>query len=121
MHAKQYDADEVTEYLSEMAEKYELPVELVRLQWKLLSVRLHSEQEYKSHLAETLVELKNRDPEDAHVLALAKLQGLPIWSNDRDLAWPKSLLNASQLQGSYAFPRIHPTRKSVPSDATPET
>jgi hypothetical protein len=56
VQAKQYDADEVTEYLSEMAEKYELPVELVSLQWKLLSVRLHSEQEYKSHLAETLVE-----------------------------------------------------------------
>jgi len=32
------------------------------------------------------MELRNRDPEDAHVLALAKSQGLPIWSNDRDLA-----------------------------------
>jgi predicted nucleic acid-binding protein len=86
VHATNYNADEVIEYLPEMAQKYELPVELVQLQWKLLPVRLHYEEAYKSHLAEALAELKDRDPEDAHVLALAKSQGLPIWSNDRDLA-----------------------------------
>ena len=39
VHATQYNADEVTEYLPEMARKYELPVELVRLQWKLLPLQ----------------------------------------------------------------------------------
>jgi predicted nucleic acid-binding protein len=85
VHAAQYNEDEVTEYLPEMARKYKLPVELVRLQWKLLPVRLHREEDYKGYLPEALAELKNRDPEDAHVLALAKSLGLPIWSNDRDL------------------------------------
>src|SRR5262245_928681 len=86
VHATQYNANEVTEYLPEMAQRYQLPVELVRLQWKLLPVRLHPEEDYKSYLPEALSELKNRDPEDAHVLAVAKSQGLSIWSNDRDLA-----------------------------------
>ena len=86
VHASQFNADEVTEYLLEMAQKYGLPVELVSLQWKLLPVRLHREEDYKAHLPNALAELKNRDPEDAHVLALAKSVGLSIWSNDRDLA-----------------------------------
>jgi len=86
VHASQFNADEVTEYLPEMAQKYGLPVELVSLQWKLLPVRLHREEDYKAHLPNALAELKNRDPEDAHVLALAKSVGLSIWSNDRDLA-----------------------------------
>jgi len=86
VHATQFNADEVTEYLPEMARKYRLPLELVRLQWRLLPVRLHREEDYTAYLPEALAELKNRDPEDAHVLALAKSQGFPIWSNDRDLA-----------------------------------
>ena len=86
VHASQFNADEVTEYLPEMAQKYGLPVELVSLQWKLLPLRLHREEDYKAHLPNALAELKNRDPEDAHVLALAKSVGLSIWSNDRDLA-----------------------------------
>jgi predicted nucleic acid-binding protein len=86
VHATQFNADEVTEYLPEMAAKYKLPADLVQLQWRLLPIRFHPEEEYKSYLPEAVAELKNRDPEDAHVLALAKSQGLPIWSNDRDLA-----------------------------------
>ena len=86
VHTSEFNAGEVAEYLPEMARKYKLPVELVRLQWKLLPVRLHREEDYETLLPEALAELKNRDPEDAHVLALAKSLGLPIWSNDRDLA-----------------------------------
>jgi len=86
VHTSQFNADEVTEYLPEMAQKYRLPVELVSLQWKLLPLRLHREEDYKAYLPDALAELKNRDPEDAHVLALAKSVGLSIWSNDRDLA-----------------------------------
>jgi predicted nucleic acid-binding protein len=86
VHATRFNADEVSEYLPEMAAKYRLPVHLVQLQWKLLPVRLHREEDYKPYLSEAVSELKDRDPEDAHVLALAKSQGLPMWSNDRDLA-----------------------------------
>jgi predicted nucleic acid-binding protein len=31
-----------------------------------------------------LKQLLDRDPEDAHALALAWALGLPLWSNDRD-------------------------------------
>lgn len=86
VHASQFNADEVTEYLPEMAQKYRLPVELVSLQWKLLPLQLYREEDYEAYLRDALAELKNRDPEDAHVLALAKSVGLSIWSNDRDLA-----------------------------------
>src|SRR4030095_1495011 len=86
VHATQFNVDEVTEYLPEMAQKYRLPVELVSLQWKLLPLRLHREEDYKAYLRDALAELKNRDPEDAHVLALAQSRRLSIWSNDRDLA-----------------------------------
>ena len=30
-------------------------------------------------------ELTDRDPDDAHPLALARTLGLPLWTNDRDL------------------------------------
>jgi predicted nucleic acid-binding protein len=106
VHASQFNADEVTEYLPEMAHKYKLPVELVSLQWKLLPVRLHPEEDYRAYLPDALAELKNRDPEDAHVLALARSLGLSIWSNDRDLAnvtveclTTAKLLRALQDQG----------------------
>ena len=39
VHTSEFNAGEVAEYLPEMARKYKLPVELVRLQWKLLPVR----------------------------------------------------------------------------------
>jgi predicted nucleic acid-binding protein len=60
-------------------------MELVELQWKLLPVRLHAKEEYNRYFDEALAALEHRDPEDAHVLALAKSLGLPIWTNDRDL------------------------------------
>jgi predicted nucleic acid-binding protein len=47
---------------------------------------VHREEDYKAYLPEALAELRNRDREDAHVLALARSVGLSIWSNDRDLA-----------------------------------
>src|SRR5262245_51249297 len=34
VHVAQFNADEVTEYLPYMASKYELPLELVKMQWK---------------------------------------------------------------------------------------
>jgi len=106
VHATQFNVDEVTKYLPEMAHKYKLPVELVSLQWKLLPVRLHREEDYKAYLRDALAELKNRDPEHAHVLALAKSVRLSIWSNDRDLSnvtveclTTAKLLRALQDQG----------------------
>ena len=85
VHVTQFNADEVTEYLPYMASKYELPIELVEMQWKLLPLRIRPTDEYRSQLPQTIADLKERDPEDAQALALARALTLPLWSNDRDL------------------------------------
>jgi predicted nucleic acid-binding protein len=77
---------EVEEYLPAMAAKYGLPFELVLLRWKLLPLSEHNKSDYQKEYPKALADLKNRDPEDAHALALARALRLPLWSNDRDLA-----------------------------------
>lgn len=84
VHATEFNAGEVEEYLPVLSTKYGLPEDLVQLQWRLLPVVLHAEAEYAERLPEALETLRERDPEDAHALALAWALGLPLWSNDRD-------------------------------------
>jgi predicted nucleic acid-binding protein len=84
VHVAQFNADEVAEYLPLMATKYKLQIELVEMQWKLLPLRIHPLRAYQARLSQAIEDLKHRDPEDAHALALARSLGLPIWSNDRD-------------------------------------
>ncbi|MDA2930284.1 PIN domain-containing protein [Acidobacteria bacterium AH-259-O06] len=85
VHIAQFNADELTEYLPQMARKYDLPVELVEMQWRVLPVKIHAQGLYESFLCEAGEDMAERDPEDAHVLALARSLNLPIWTNDRDL------------------------------------
>jgi predicted nucleic acid-binding protein len=84
IHVAQFNADEVAEYLPLMAAKYKLQIELVEMQWKLLPLRIHPLRVYQARLSQAIEDLKHRDPEDAHALALARQLDLPIWSNDRD-------------------------------------
>jgi predicted nucleic acid-binding protein len=86
VHVAEFNTDEVAEYLPHMARKYGLQVELVEMQWKLLPLRIHPLEAYRSRLQRAIADLKRRDPEDAHALALARSLTLPIWSNDRDLS-----------------------------------
>jgi predicted nucleic acid-binding protein len=85
VHVCNFNADEVREYLPRMAGKYGLPLDLAELQLRLLPMRLHPEADYAHHLGAARVELADRDPDDAHPLALARALGLPLWTNDRDL------------------------------------
>jgi predicted nucleic acid-binding protein len=85
VHATRFNADEVEEYLPRMADKYGLPLPLLELQWRLLPFQLHTVGSYQEHLDWALGLLSDRDPDDAHPLALARALGLPLWSNDRDL------------------------------------
>jgi predicted nucleic acid-binding protein len=41
--------------------------------------------EYTEQFERALQDLAERDPEDAHALALARSLQLPLWSNDRHL------------------------------------
>jgi len=85
VHVAEFNAREVKEYLPVMAGKYELPVGLVDLRWQILPLIIHKTSEYAGHYKRALADLKDRDPEDAHALALARALGYPIWSNDRHL------------------------------------
>ena len=84
-HAAEFNAHEVRKYLPVTAERYALPMSLVDLRWRLLPLVIHRASEYAGHYKKALADLKDRDAEDAHALALARALGLPIWSNDRHL------------------------------------
>jgi predicted nucleic acid-binding protein len=86
VHASGFNAHEVSEYLPRMARKYGLPVDLVELRWRILPLTVHETSEYSGYFEKALADLKDRDPEDAHALALARALGCPLWSNDRHLA-----------------------------------
>jgi predicted nucleic acid-binding protein len=86
VHASEFNASEVGEYLPVMARKYALPVNLVVLRWRLLPLIIHPASEYAGHYKKALADLKDRDPEDAHALGLARALNCPLWSNDRHLA-----------------------------------
>ena len=75
VHAAEFNAHEVREYLPVMAEKYALPMSLIDLRWGLLPLIIHKASEYAGHYKKALADLKGRDPEDAHALALARALG----------------------------------------------
>jgi predicted nucleic acid-binding protein len=85
VHATEFNAREVEEYLPRMAEKYGLPRTLAELQWRLLPLKLHPAELYQGRIAWARRELADRDPEDVHILALEDVLGLPLWTNDHDL------------------------------------
>lgn len=86
VHASEFNAREVSEYLPFMAKKYGLPMDLVDLRWRILPLIPHGTSKYAGYFEKALADLKNKDPDDAHALALARSLGYPLWSNDRHLA-----------------------------------
>ena len=85
VHTTQFNRNEVLEYLPRLARKYELALTRVELQLEFLALRVHSEESYKDLLPWARATLGDRDPDDAHPLALSRALDLPLWSNDRDL------------------------------------
>lgn len=85
VHVSEFNAQEVAEYLPLLAKKYGLPEDLVHLQWRFLPIEVHGISRYAKQYKKALKDLKDRDPEDAHALALARALRLPLWSNDRHL------------------------------------
>ena len=86
IHTSQFNADEVLEYLPVMAQKYDLPIDLVLYRWHLLPMQVHQQYEYILYLDTARQALTERDPDDAHPLALALELHLPLWTNDKDLS-----------------------------------
>ena len=85
VHVTEFNSSEVERHIPRLCEKFSLPQDVVELQWRLLPVTRHSEAEYEGHLGRARQQLEDRDPDDAHPLALAKVLQLPLWSNDSDL------------------------------------
>ncbi|MDY0061143.1 MAG: PIN domain-containing protein [Myxococcota bacterium] len=85
VHLCEFNALEVREYLPRMASEYGIPLDLAELQLQLLPLRLHPETDYADRLEAARDDLADRDPDDAHPLALSRSLGLPLWTNDRDL------------------------------------
>ncbi len=85
VHACRFNCEEVEEYLPTLTAKYRLSPEIVEMQWRLLPLRIHAEADYAARLDEARSRLAERDPDDAHPLALAMTLDLPLWSNDKDL------------------------------------
>ncbi len=85
VHASEFNLSEVEEYLPQLVRKYRLPEDSVFLHWRGLPIVAHAPEDYASELAGASQALQDRDPDDAHPLALARTLGLPLWSNDRDL------------------------------------
>jgi predicted nucleic acid-binding protein len=80
----EFNLEEVEEYLPRLASKYGLDEKLLLWQFKMLPLDGFSEKYYKSHLPRAQKLLKERDPDDIHLAALALKEGIPLWSNDRD-------------------------------------
>ena len=85
VHVTLFNVSEVEKYIPRLCEKFALSKDLVELQWHLLPLKLHSEEEYAIRFSWAKRKLAGRDPDDARPLALAKTLRLPLWSNDSDL------------------------------------
>jgi predicted nucleic acid-binding protein len=75
---------EVEEYIPRLASKYGLDERSLLLQLKMLPIVVFDEKHYHSHTPQATRLLKERDPDDVHLAALALKEEVPIWSNDRD-------------------------------------
>jgi predicted nucleic acid-binding protein len=85
VHATEFNVAEVEEYLPRLISKYRLIDEEVYLHWRVLPIVVHGETYYESEIERARADLAERDPDDAHPLALARSLKIPLWSNDRDL------------------------------------
>ena len=75
---------EVEEYIPRLASKYGLDERSVLLQLRMLPIAVFEPKHYRSHTPQATRLLKDRDPDDIPLTALALKEGIPIWSNDRD-------------------------------------
>lgn len=80
----QFNVDEVREYLSVIAEKYEFSKEILESQLKLLPLSVYPLHFYEDFIQKASQKLSGRDEDDIELLALAIKLKIPVWSNDND-------------------------------------
>jgi len=93
-----FNLDEVEEYIPKLAAKYHQDEESLLLQLKMLPVLSFSQPYYESHMSHAQKYLKDRDPDDMHLAALALKEKIPVWSNDKDFeVLPISVYTTAQF------------------------
>lgn len=104
---------EVEEYVSILAVKKRLRIDLLLLAVAALPVTVVQRADYSERLAEAMRRIGRRDPDDADLLALALQFRVPIWSNDRDfekldveLFTTEDLLRHPESSGSRRIPLL---------------
>lgn len=75
---------EVEKYIPVLSSKRELPLDDLYLALSLFPLTVFDEEFYKSEMGKSKRLIEKRDPDDAHLLALALKLKCPIWSNDKD-------------------------------------
>ena len=75
---------EVEEHIPEQAEYVGVRPDSLKLALWSLPVESVANAEYASQMAHAADLMKDRDPDDAPLVALALTRDIPVWSNDRD-------------------------------------
>ncbi len=83
-HTTAFNFKEVEKYIPVLSTKRNIPEEDLYLALSLLPLSVHAEGFYKDKMKKARDLLSKRDPDDAHLLALAIKLDCPIWSNDKD-------------------------------------
>lgn len=79
-----FNFKEVEKYIPRLSSRKNIPIEDLLLALSMLPVIVCDEEFYKTKIGKAKLLLRERDPDDRHLLALAFELGCPIWSNDRD-------------------------------------
>lgn len=77
--------DEVREYVPDMARQYDVAQEVLQGQLTLLALEVYDPADCRATFQKAERLMKDRDPEDVDVVALALKLQAPIWSNDKDM------------------------------------
>ena len=79
-----FNFKEVEKYIPILALKRKLPVEDLYLALSTLPISVCDVEFYKDTLKNAKSMMRERDPDDVHLLGLALKLTCPIWSNDKD-------------------------------------
>lgn len=82
----EHNIAEVIEYLPEFARRYGLDENVLRETVHLLPVEVYAKAQYASHLVAAKLLIGHRDEDDVHLVALALMLQVPVWTNDRDFS-----------------------------------
>lgn len=79
-----FNFKEAEKYIPVLALSRNLPMDDLYMALSTLPVHARDVESYKDTLKIAKSMMKERDPDDVHLLALAQKLACPIWSNDKD-------------------------------------